>query len=186
MHHQPVDVQAMPRGGSLGSTGSRRVMGAVVMTDVRPVDLPRVRDLTVEHVQRTGSFTDVPVPDQHGSFELTGMVGWMATLKSAWLLMTQPLARLEEVEYDRAARRRTQREGKIRPRVRVIHLRRPAGVQHGPNGREYHHQWVVRGHWRQQWYSSREVHRPVWIAPHVKGPEDAPLLGGEKVYAWSR
>jgi hypothetical protein len=44
----------------------------------------------------------------------------------------------------------------------------------------------VRGHWRQQWYPSIQDHRPVWIAPHRKGPEDAPMLGGEKVYQWSR
>lgn len=131
-------------------------------------------------------FTPEPVPDQYGSFELNGIVGWMATLKSAWLLMTQPLARVEDAVFDRAARRRAEREGKQPPRVRVIHLRRPAGARHDGSSREYHHQWVVRGHWRQQWYPSREVHRPVWIAPHVKGPEDAPLLGGEKVHAWSR
>lgn len=135
-------------------------------------------------------FSPEPLPNEDGTWGNEGgantTYGWLATLKAAWLLMQQPMARVEDAVHDRAARRRAQREGKTPPRVRIIHLRRPPGASHGGGGREYHHQWVVRGHWRQQWYASREVHRPVWIAPHVKGPEDAPLIGGEKVHTWSR
>jgi hypothetical protein len=109
------------------------------------------------------------------------------TLRAAWLLMQQPLATLEDVQADRHARRRLQRAGHEPAAVRVIRLRRAThSTGTGESDREYHHQWIVRGHWRQQWYPSREVHRPVWIAPHVKGPEGAPLLGGEKVHAWVR
>jgi hypothetical protein len=69
----------------------------------------------------------------------------------------------------------------------VIELRRPkTSSGPGDGDREYHHQWIVRGHWRQQWHPKRQVHRPVWIAPHIKGPEGAPLIGGEKVYALKR
>lgn len=135
-------------------------------------------------------FSPDPIPNPDGTFGADGhentSIGWIATLKATWLLMTQPLARVEDVAHDRAARRRAEKRGETPPRVRVIHLRRPAGKPGGPGGREYHHQWIVRGHWRQQWYSTREVHRPVWIAPHIKGPADAPLLGGEKVHVWSR
>jgi hypothetical protein len=107
-------------------------------------------------------------------------------IKAAWLLMQQSLAAVSEIEPDRAARRRAAR-GRYKPRpVRVIELRRPAHSGSGDGSREFHHQWIVRGHWRQQWYPARKVHRPVWIAPHIKGPEGAPLLGGEKVYAWKR
>jgi hypothetical protein len=108
-------------------------------------------------------------------------------LKTAWLLMQQPVAAVSDAVYDRNTRRRLEREGKESPPVRVITLRRPANPGgSGESVREYHHQWIVRGHWRQQWYSSRGVNRPVWIAPHVKGPEGAPMLGGQKVYAWTR
>jgi hypothetical protein len=34
----------------------------------------------------------------------------------------------------------------------------------------------------QAWGHRRELRRPVWISPHVKGPEGASMLGGEKVY----
>lgn len=108
-------------------------------------------------------------------------------LRAAWLLMQQPLAHTFEVEPNRAARKRLSRVGHEPKLVRVIELRRPKTTSgHGDSDREYHHQWIVKGHWRQQWHPKREVHRPVWIAPHIKGPEGAPLIGGEKVYAWKR
>lgn len=110
------------------------------------------------------------------------------SLRSTWLLMQQKIARVQEVAPDRAARRRAAREGREAPAVRVIELRRP-DVPRAPgmSDREYHHQWIVRGHWRMQPYGpERSRQRPVWIAPHVKGPEGAPMLGGEKVYAWKR
>ena len=112
---------------------------------------------------------------------------WLNILKAAWLLMQQPLANVTEVEPDRAVRKRLRRAGAKPATVRVIELRRPkGGGSPGDGDREYHHQWIVRGHWRQQWHPKRQVHRPVWIAPHIKGPEGAPLIGGEKVYALKR
>lgn len=108
-------------------------------------------------------------------------------MKAVWLLMQQPLAQSTNVAPDRAARKRLRRKQEEPAIVRVIELRRPPHSDGDGSGvREYHHAWVVRGHWRQQWYPAREVHRPVWIAPHIKGPEGAPLIGGEKVYAWKR
>lgn len=111
----------------------------------------------------------------------------LALLLSTWLLMRQPLAEDAAVQPDRAARKRLARAGHEPAPVRVIELRRPKTTSgHGDSDREYHHQWIVRGHWRQQWHPKRQVHRPVWIAPHIKGPEGAPLIGGEKVYALKR
>jgi len=137
-------------------------------------------------------FTDAPVPVSVGGKVVEfcasndDVSAWMAVLKTAWLLMGQSVAAVSDAVFDRAAKRRAERLHQPPPSVRVITLRRPPSPVHGQSEREYHHQWIVRGHWRQQWYASREVHRPVWIAPHVKGPEGAPLIGGEKVYAWTR
>ncbi|MEW2810975.1 hypothetical protein AB0929_28390 [Streptomyces massasporeus] len=108
-------------------------------------------------------------------------------VRAAWLLMQQPLARIEDLEPDRATRKRLRRLGHEPAPVRLIGLRRPrATAGQGEGSREYQHQWIVRGHWRQQWYPKRQVHRPVWIAPHIKGPEGAPVIGGEKVNVWKR
>jgi hypothetical protein len=111
----------------------------------------------------------------------------MFIAKTAWLLMQQTVATVSSIEYKRDDRRRLQREKITLDPVRIITLRRPrSDGEHGESDREYRHQWIVRGHWRQQWYPRRNVHRPVWIAPHVKGPEGAPMLGGEKVYTWTK
>ncbi|MFF7048226.1 hypothetical protein ACFY94_07685 [Streptomyces griseorubiginosus] len=112
---------------------------------------------------------------------------WGATILASWLLMRQPLADVTEVDPDRAARKRLARSGHEPRKVRLIELRRPKGSsESGEGARDYQHQWIVRGHWRQQWYPSLQVHRPVWIAPHVKGPDGAPLIGGEKVNVLKR
>lgn len=110
------------------------------------------------------------------------------TIRAIWLLMQQPLADVQKVEPDRATRKRLQRTGHEPAPVRVIELRRRKhrSAEPGESSREYHHRWITRGHWRQQWYPARQVHRPVWIAPHLKGPEGAPLIGGERVYALKR
>jgi hypothetical protein len=113
--------------------------------------------------------------------------GALAVFKTACLLMRQELAAASVIEPNRASRKRIQRMQQEAKPVRVIRLRHASNsTGASESDREYHHQWIVRGHWRQQWYPSRQVHRPVWIAPHVKGPEGAPLLGGEKVHAWVR
>lgn len=109
-------------------------------------------------------------------------------LKSIWLLMQQPVSAVSDAPYDRKTRRRLARKDIEPPAIRLITLRRTAidSIPGTEARRDYQHQWIVRGHWRQQWYPLRQVHRPVWIAPHIKGPEGAPLIGGEKVHVWRR
>jgi hypothetical protein len=127
-----------------------------------------------------------PTVDSNLSFEEAREkylgIRMMSVLQSTWLLMKQDLSSVENAHFDRAAHRRAKREGRDVPRVRVIALRRTGSGAGGDGTREWHHRWIVRGHWRNQWYPSHEVHRPIWVNPHVKGPEDAPLLVGEKVY----
>lgn len=120
--------------------------------------------------------------------ERLGQDDTLAILLTTWLLMQQQLADVSEVDPDRATRKRLRRIGQESAPIRVIELRRPkhTSSEPGESGRNYTHRWITRGHWRQQWYPARQVHRPVWIAPHVKGPEGAPMIGGEKVYAWKR
>lgn len=64
------------------------------------------------------------------------------------------------------------------PAIRVVRLyprerEEPSGQRRSV---AWSHQWLVRGHWRQQYYRSDGTHRPLWIAPYVKGPSDKPLL----------
>ena len=110
----------------------------------------------------------------------TGMI-----VRAAWLLMTQAgVANIDTAAPSRAERRRAQRDRREPPTVRVVRIRhaenRPSIDDE--NTVRYRVRWTVRGHWRRQWYPSRGDHRPVWINPHVKGPDGAPLHTGETVH----
>lgn len=111
--------------------------------------------------------------------------GWAAATLAAFRLATQTnLAASTTERAPRPERRRTQRAGLPERDVHVVRLRTrgTGGPAAGEPAREYHHRWVVRGHWRQQpWGPRGSLRRPVWILPHVKGPDGAPLLGGERV-----
>jgi hypothetical protein len=106
---------------------------------------------------------------------------------ATWLLMGQTLTRSEDVRPPRAAQRRLARAGADPLTVvRYTDLRRVRAVTGDDHAQQdassrYEHQWVVRGHWRQHWFPSRQDHRPIWIDPHIKGPDGAPLLGGDRV-----
>lgn len=105
-------------------------------------------------------------------------------LFAAWNLMKQPLVGIENQGPTRQQLRQAQRSGETTPpTVRVIKLRTVSGEPSNDTGRQaYQHRWMVRGHWRQQWYPSIKDHRPVRVTPHVKGPEGAPMLTAPKVY----
>lgn len=71
------------------------------------------------------------------------------------------------------------------PDVRVIRLAAPSPRPSDPVGetkRVYHHRWPVRMHKVRQWYPSRQEHRVIWRGPYIKGPADASLMMGEKIY----
>jgi hypothetical protein len=97
---------------------------------------------------------------------------------ASWALISQTVLATDRKVADRPTRRRAARMIDDVPLVRVIRLRRTAHPKHGSQpveNREYSCQWVVSGHWRQQWYRSRQVHQPKWIAPYVKGDPSKPL-----------
>ncbi len=83
---------------------------------------------------------------------------------------------------------------KVRPHndCTVMRLRRvvnPDGYEGGGEGTglALDHQFLVRGHWRRQWFRSlgpayhedgswnQGSHRLIWIDPHWRGPEESPI-----------
>ncbi|MEV6712709.1 hypothetical protein AB0M48_11775 [Lentzea sp. NPDC051208] len=129
------------------------------------------------------------VSEDESSRDSEARIAMQRTILTTWLLMGQTLVRSEQVTAPRAARRRIERlDPVLDPTVRYIDLRRARtepsdrpDEDFGNGTREYRHRWIVRGHWRNQYYPSRNDHRPIWIDPHFAGPEDKPLLGGERV-----
>jgi hypothetical protein len=108
---------------------------------------------------------------------------------AASLLAAQRIATTRMVAPDRAQRRRASR-AKIThlPDVAVLELRRPLGVSAESTGSrpvDWSHRWIVGGHWRNQWYPSEGRHKPIYVHPYVKGPDDKPLVA-DRVYALKR
>jgi hypothetical protein len=87
----------------------------------------------------------------------------------------------------RASRRRIGREVKkeLLRDVNVVKLRRHASRKGEGSSRpvDWSCQWLVGSHWRDQWYPSEHVHRPKWIMPYMKGPEDKPVKGVGRLFA---
>ena len=113
---------------------------------------------------------------------------WVQSLRAAWLLMRQPgVTEVEQHRPSRQQQRRAKRDGFAAGDVAVVRLRaqltgdRPDG-ETADAARARTVRWMVRGHWRQQPYGpQRSLRRPVWINPHLKGPQGAPLASKEKV-----
>ncbi len=124
----------------------------------------------------------------------SGAVSPLSVLGAAWLLMSQPtVAQSRRLEPAGGRSGRSvdgaddARDGEA---VSLIELRRLADntahqPQPGQPGRAYNKRWWVGGHWRQQsWGPKHALRKPVWIAPHLKGPESAPL--STRVNVWRR
>lgn len=113
-----------------------------------------------------------------------------ATLQLLAFLSSPYIPRTQE-RMSRAARREISRRGsQVDPEdeVTFVLLRRVGAGRHEKSETaaeiEWKHRWLVTGHLRAQWYPSESAHHLIWIAPYMKGPEDAPLL--EHVYKVAR
>lgn len=103
------------------------------------------------------------------------------------LLLAQGVTLNSEHHPSRQLRRQVERQsGKVLDPVTIVRLpiRHHAHAGGSESSVEWSHRWVVSGHWRKQWYPLAEVHRPKWIAPYIKGPDDLPLVVKEKRYVF--
>ncbi len=116
----------------------------------------------------------------------------VAAMICTWTMMGQRITTTQDEKLPRALTRRYAREGRPEPAVRTTTLRRKASAHQdtqerapGASGRVYTKQWVVSeyAYWRNTWYPSKERHQQqlVLVPSYVKGPEGAPMVGGERV-----
>jgi len=115
---------------------------------------------------------------------------WVCT---AAMFLKQHVLTTERAALPRAVRRRAERAQAltIEPTVHVVKLRKEIADEHaaaGPGGSvDWTHRWLVRGHWRNQYYPAHKRHAPIWIHPHIKGPDDKPFKDPKPtVYAVTR
>ena len=112
----------------------------------------------------------------------------MAIAYAFWVIQAQPLlATAARAPLDRAARRKAARASIVHD-TRVVMLRRRSPAADAAGGEPHWHyrvRFVVRGHWRRLIGRDGNPYR-IWVHAHLKGPPDAPLLGGEKVAILAR
>lgn len=100
-------------------------------------------------------------------------------LTAVSLLFTeQRLLTFRQERASRATRKRVQRFGLEEGKYHVVALRRYERHEHdaGDDGAaNWAYRWLVRGHWRQQWYPSLSTNQPLWVSPHIKGPAHLPV-----------
>ncbi len=57
-------------------------------------------------------------------------------------------------------------------RIHTVFVRQPKtsrdGAHHSGHSKS-NMSWIVKGHWRNQWYASLDGHKPKWIDPYTKG-----------------
>lgn len=115
----------------------------------------------------------------------------LALVYCTMLMLGQKIARTEDGRVPRAAAKRAARVGLPNDTVRCITLRREqilgkSGEPDTGQAINYSHRFMVRGHWKPQWYPSLQDHRIIYIAPYIKGPDDKPLIIRDTVYALKR
>lgn len=108
---------------------------------------------------------------------------------SAFAFLNSPFVESNPVRLPRSSRRELERAAKKNPYLspdpltNVVTLRTLSDNGTSSNqdsSMEHDHQWWVSGHIRAQWYPSKNSHKLIWIAPHLKGPSDKPIK--EKTY----
>ncbi len=98
----------------------------------------------------------------------------------------QKVAVLAPMTWSRAERRRFEKARETPPdniyRVTLREARpviQPTQAERRPT--DYQSRWLVRGHWRNQWFPKARSHHPLWITGYVKGPEGKPLKSGSRI-----
>jgi hypothetical protein len=110
---------------------------------------------------------------------------------STFVMMEQRIAVTTRQEPDRAARKRRRKwnQDALDNLVEtvVVHLRRRESSHHESDEErekkdvEWTHRWMVDGHWRRI-HQGTDNERAIWISPHIKGPEELPLVIKDRVY----
>lgn len=127
--------------------------------------------------------------DGHGRTGFTGDLWPM--LGATWLLAQSPTVGVTHgVRYDRRDPDRPLARPEMPSLITVVTLRetdRGAPQIDGLPRRGLDHQVIVRAHWRQQACGPKRAWRkPVFIAPHVRGPAGTELVVKPTVHVWRR
>jgi len=158
-----------------------------IMFDGYLVDPDRPKGVPTLHVTVNLGWTfDEHYGAQAGEANLNDILGpvFVRFVASCLSFMEQRITIPVSRPASRATRRRMERNhATFQPaaEVQVIELRRrerrhQAHADQGDRETpDWHVQWLVAGHWRRHWYPRAKAHKPRYIAPYVKRPQDKPL-----------
>jgi len=133
---------------------------------------------------------ETSTPDKYRIWSKNG-IQILPFFAAASLWLQQKIVSLQSVKYDgkgNPPRRFRRKDAKWS--VQIIRLRRRENISQSTNSHgdiEWTCHWVVKGHWRNQFYPSTNTHHPIWIDPYLKGDETKPLkLHPDRVYVVQR
>lgn len=109
-------------------------------------------------------------------------------LSAAWVLMATPTV-AEPRPMDGRWGGPVTGQTRPRDRVTVVDMRpmRQVHTTTDATGRRLTTRHVVRGHWTHQPYGpKRSLRRLQWVAPFIRGPQEAPFVGTDTVTVWRR
>ena len=130
---------------------------------------------------------DNEVDSQHD----TALEYRMKAIAGTLIFMNSKLTTTTELPLPRQVRRRMETVVRPETTVRVVSLRKTEQQNRyeGDAGSiEFTHRFIVNGHWRKQCMVTAEHengrcwHRPTWIAPFIKGPNNKPLAMPQTIY----
>jgi len=123
----------------------------------------------------------LPVVSETGSEIVVGILKLFVAMH---MLAQQRIGAPIRLNPDRASRKRYARQHPDGPEriITLITLRRKSVKKDDeePMKVEWSRRWIVRGHWRRQWYPSLKRHDWKYIYECIKGPEDKPLVITER------
>lgn len=119
---------------------------------------------------------------------------WHAIVATWWHLIMQPLI-TTSVQNANPQMTKKAKKLDLKPDITVVTLRPRRSPPREDNGNhrivDWSHRWIVGanegGFWRNQYYPSLGLTKPLWINAYEKGPKEKPLIiKRAKVYAWRR
>lgn len=153
---------------------------------VQHIDFQEGRDLELPPLVAPGDGVDDPELAEIWSRYASMLRIYFAAMG---LMQIPTVAEMRPLPVPAKVAKKRAKKGRVDPEVRIVTLRpmRNENVTHSPSGRKYHHRWLVRGHWRNQACGPKQSERKrTWVPSYTKGPDGAPLIGGDLVKVWKR
>lgn len=163
--------------------GHARSFSALAWRAVHPAGKPHELKLVVQgYTWMLGRCTpvwwgsDISLTDDEAvKNELLGFWRWILT---ASMFLEQEIVVQDRVSVGSAVGKRARniREDSDCHVVSMRRAHRENCQYHGePSAVDWNYQWLVRGHWRNQWYPKAQRNVPIYINPYLKGPDGKPM-----------